>query len=122
MLSLSSPYSAVHAAKSGSFSCLGGPACPHSTFLQALSQLGIFGFSFFCLMLGIKFYKFLLAFRPSNKFCQVCSFASIGYLILFLSVDQLCSNYFSATSTYLLICLCCAVVFSNATEKVFTLY
>ena len=98
------PLYGIGATKFGERSCTGPGWYPHSTILQAFSELGLVGGS---LLLGLLFLAALaLARRCMSAKHYPCEPAYAFALALFmalLAADQIYGNYFMSTGIYLMV-------------------
>ena len=98
------PTLGVGAGRFGERSCTGSPWFPHSTVLQALSELGLVGGG---LLLGLLILAALALARPfvfSERYPRApAHFFALALFAAFLVADQLHGNYFVSIGTYLML-------------------
>lgn len=107
----------VGAALFGRYSCSGEMGFPHSTVLQSLAELGIFGGILFSGLMVSGFVvlaqrTIFAADSPDTQAAQLIFVLFIMYLIL----DQFYGNYFMAVGTYLMLGMAAGMQ-SNSTCK-----
>lgn len=108
-----SPIIGVGAARFGDRSCTGASGFPHSTVLQAFSELGLVG--------GGTLLALLLqagtAFARQNRRDAIGPFA-LALFVAFLVADQIYGNLFMASGTYLLLGLAAGTLAEIKRESV----
>lgn len=94
------PLWGVGAASFGRYSCAGETGFPHSTTLQAFSELGMVGGILYCSLLLTAFLVFAgRAFRNVTKTSAIAQL-SLSLFVMYLLTDQLYGNYFMAVGSY----------------------
>ena len=94
------PLWGVGAASFGRYSCAGETGFPHSTTLQAFSELGMVGGILYCSLLLTAFLVFVQkAFMGVTKTSAIAQL-SLSLFLMYLLTDQLYGNYFLAVGSY----------------------
>lgn len=85
----------------GERSCLGTGGFPHSTVLQAFSELGLVGgMALVTLLATAVTALFRLLAREKNLAGNTHLFLTLAFLAMYLIADQIYGNYFMASGTY----------------------
>lgn len=86
----------------GKHSCSGHGGFPHSTLLQGLAELGLFGGGLFLALIAMGFLTLAGWRLQAGKAGPVVPF-SLALCASYLVADQIYGNYFMSTGTYLLL-------------------
>ena len=88
----------------GERSCLGTGGFPHSTVLQAFSELGLVGgIALVTLLATAVITLFRLLARQKNLAGNTHLILTLAFLAMYLIADQIYGNYFMASGTYLVL-------------------
>jgi len=107
------PLMGVGAARFGDHSCSGVRGYPHSTLLQAMSELGLAGgvvlLALICMALLVLARAFLHTANQIRPNSVAAPFA-LSVSVAFFVADQLYGNYFMSTATYLMLGLVAGIL------------
>jgi len=115
---MNSPWWGVGAASFGQHSCSGEMGYPHSSVLQAFSELGVFGGLLF---VGLMLTTFVRIFQKavninSTHFTQIAQQA-LAWFMMYLAACQISGNYFTDVGTYLLAGLAAGMQSNSAWDE-----
>jgi hypothetical protein len=101
---ISHPYFGVGATRYGHYSCRGPGSFPHSTVLQAMSELGILGAIVYITLLMLACKRFFTRYFLSEvSLVKGISMWLIAYMSLQFITNQMYGNYFVSAGMYLVL-------------------
>ncbi len=95
------PFWGVGATGFGNYSCAGIGSYPHSTLIQALSELGIIGGFLMLLLYFLSLKNFLKFYFYSKKIADI-AFFYLSLFVFYFFTDQIYGNYFLMSGSFLL--------------------